>query len=113
MNEIELKDHLIQEQEIESYTNSRIIKLLEKANYKDVRVLFRLNILHHEWEGDPHLFVVSLDKNVKVVGTNHGQPYFVTRQELKDKIEEYQHLINAYGNLLNDGLGESGPERET
>jgi hypothetical protein len=81
----------------------RIVRFLETNGYKDVRVLSRLNILHHEWECDPYIYAVETNLGKRIVGTTHGMPCLVSRQELEHKIEEYQDLINAYSNLLSDG----------
>lgn len=94
---------------VEDFLNARIVKLLEKEGYKDAQVLSRLNILHHAWEADSYLFIVKTHLETKIVGTNHGSPYILTKRELRSKIDEYQELIAAYTNLLNDGLGDPDP----
>lgn len=60
--------------------------------------LKRFNVLHHGWECDSYGWLVEVDGVKKVVLTNHGVPYWATRDELFDLTESYIHVLNeTYG----------------
>lgn len=86
---------------------TRIINFLRSKDHKDIKIVRTLEILHHEWELDSYIFLVSTSSGARVIGTQHGSPYFMSKQEIQNKISEYQHLANAYSNLLMHEFDES------
>ena len=71
---------------MKTYTEQNIEKTFGK-------IISKINILHHCWEGDGHGYVVEKEGKKILVLTNHGNPYIATISELNLKITEYKTVI--------------------
>jgi hypothetical protein len=58
-------------------------------------------VLWPAWELDSLAWVVeNANHERKVIFTNHGNPYFVTKEFLKEKIEEYKYALKDAEEVL-------------
>lgn len=73
-----------------------------KIKDKYYEILHEFPVLHNGWECDDKGYLVILNHNITgLVMTNHGSPYFVEKEEVMEKLAEYQE---AKHNLLSYAL---------
>ena len=70
---------------------------IDDTQYK---ALATCEVLWAGWESDDRAWLIEVDGGRKLVTTNHGEPMFIDRQYLEDKIKEYQRTINETQKLL-------------
>ena len=63
---------------------------LDLATFK---ILDVIPVLYMGWECDQYAWVVRNKGKKYMVGTSHGSPYLMTRDELQKKIFEYEQAI--------------------
>lgn len=71
---------------MKTYTEQNIEKTFGK-------IISKINILHHCWEGDGYGYIVEKEGKKIIVLTNHGNPYIATISDLNLKISEYKTVI--------------------
>lgn len=55
--------------------------------------LFAFPVYYQGWEMDSLAEVYRFKGYTFVVGTNHGTPYFMTRDQLQHKVDEYTETM--------------------
>jgi hypothetical protein len=52
-------------------------------------------MLHAGWECDDVVMMIAVNEQVHAVGTNHGSPVLLSKQDLLDKVAEYKEVLDA------------------
>jgi hypothetical protein len=63
---------------------------VDGVSYKKIKLF---NILHLGWESDYKAWVVDTPEGNKLVLTDHGSPYFATKEKLEEYVSSYQKVI--------------------
>ena len=59
-------------------------------------ILYKFEILWSKWECDSDAWIVKdKDKNIRLIMTNHGSPYFAEKKALIERLDAYQKVINS------------------
>ena len=77
------------------------IKKAYKKKATQVKILDKTSILYEAWECDPKIWLVRVNDEILVLGTDHGSGYEVLSKKMLDsKIDEYAFLIKRYTKWL-------------
>ena len=58
-------------------------------NGKSAKILHEFDVLWLSWECDSKGYIVEQDGEIFPVMTSHGTPYKANKEDLEDKIKEY------------------------
>ncbi len=87
---------LVQGQKAFEHSRAKVESLLGSP-VSFVRAVPRL---HQGWELDGWLWLVQANDRKFVVGTDHGRPYELTRDELEDDAQNYERAMLSTRELL-------------
>ena len=80
-------------------TDHRVHKLVTKfAKDSGTELLYAHPRLFQGWEMDEYIYECA---NGRVIGTNHGRPYWVSLKELQEIKREYIETVQVYEKLEN------------
>ncbi len=58
------------------------------------KLVFHFPVLYEGWECDSDAYVIEAKEHKYLLMTNHGSFYVSSTKELKERIKEYERVIN-------------------
>jgi hypothetical protein len=69
-----------------------VFKVFDTKEY-EVRDSFPM--LHAGWECDEEIVMIVVRDRLYAIGSSHGSPCVLSKQDLLEKAKEYQEVLNA------------------
>jgi hypothetical protein len=71
------------------------LKIPVKVNGVEYKAIFIFDLMWESWDCDGTAWVVQTQEGNKVVFTNHGSHYFIENDELQERVDNYNEMMES------------------